>query len=267
MSGNQKAKPVYLTEETFDRKAMAQAGTEAIVATTKVPSTQVWQVPVGMPVVAAVVHKQTFTVTSDSTESKSLSPQAPKVDYMDDFAAGEYGPEAYVAGYFDSDGDGEPDTLITDSTDTQYTGTIGEDGDFVTSVELSETTAGGDVDVALYTVASKGYVKLQKRKSGSSNAFQSLQQDDAVSWAFSNPDDPESDRQITWDSANASVRGMLPPKFHLDVVYYDQDELVSVEDDNATNVVFSIPMNQIPLSTYDETAGQLRQRVAAKMLE
>jgi hypothetical protein len=215
--------------------------------------------------VVALVTKQTVTVSSGATESKALDPEAPQVDFLDDPTAGEYTSNAYIAAYFDSSGDGNKDTLVTDSTDTQYTGTFGTEGSDVTSVELNETAAGGDVDVEIWTVARYGYAKIQKRNSGRGNVTQSLQNEDSVTWAFSDPDDPDSDRQITWDSKNSGPRGVLPPKFKLDVVYYDDTQTVEIDEENATNWHVSIPMNQRPIGS-DEDPADLRRRITNSMV-
>jgi len=202
MSGkNQRpARPINLGADAFDFKSDT-AGEESLVATAKVPSNQVWQIPSGRPLVAALVTKQTVTVSSGATESKTLGDGAPKVDFMDDWASGAYTTDAYLAAYYDSDGDGEGDTLVTDSTSTQWTGNYTEDGDFIDSVELSETAGGGDVEVDIYSVVRHGYVAIKKRNSGKGNVSQELQTEDAITLAFSNPDKPDSNRQVTWDAA------------------------------------------------------------------
>ena len=130
----QPERTVYLGPDAFSFEDYTTEA-EGIVGTAKVPSTQVWRVPAGLPLVVALVGKQTATVSSGATETKNLSPEAPLVDYMDDVTAAEYTENASLVGYFDSSGNGEPDTLITDTSDTQYTGTFGTDGDFITSVE------------------------------------------------------------------------------------------------------------------------------------
>ncbi|AUG46418.1 hypothetical protein BVU17_02355 [Haloarcula taiwanensis] len=257
-------KTVYLGSEMFDFKSY-QPGSEGIVATTKVPSTQVWKVPVGMPLVVALVGKQTATAAGGDTTTVDLTPEAPIVDYMDDVTAGEYTTDASLIGYFDSDGDGDPDTLITDSTDTQYTGTFGTDGDFVASAELKETTGNGDVSVAFYAVMRHGLTKIQKRNSGKGNVSQELQSEDSITWAFSNPDSPETDRQITWDGRNSGMRGVLPPKFNMDLLFFDTEFATAVEAADAENVEVSIPVNQRPLRP-DEEAAELRRKVTQTMV-
>lgn len=264
MSATQRRdKPVYIDESSFTLKSY-NAGSEGIVATTKVPNTSVWRVPVGMPLVVNLVAKQSVTVTSGSTETKSLDPEAPIVDYLPDPTAGEYEPDAYLAAYYDSDGDGDGDTLVSDSTATQFTGNFTTSGDFVTDVELKETDGGGDVTVDIYTIVRHGYAKLQKRNSGKQNITQELQTEDAISWAFSNPDAPDADRQITWDSKNRGLRGVIPPKFHLDMVYYNDTYTTAVEDAAASNLELSIPLIQRPVRP-DESPAELRSKVSLNM--
>ncbi len=257
------ATPVILEADDFEFSSYT-AGSEGIVGTVQVPTTQVWQVPVGSPIVCALVARQTVTVTSGSTESKTLDPSCPIVDYLPDPTAGEYDPEAFLAAYFDSSGDGDKDTLVTGSTDTQFTGTFGTSDDFVTSVEFEETTGGGDSEVDVYTVVWHGSVTLQKRSSGKSNVIQELQTEDAVTHAFQNPDAPDADRQLRWDPRNSDTRGILPPKFYLDVVYYDTSFTTAVEESNATNVEIALPLNQRPVKD-DEDPATLRAKVRADM--
>lgn len=266
MSANQRpAKTVYLGPEAFSFNSYT-AGSEGIVATAKVPSTQVWKAPVGSPLVVALVGKQTATVTSGATdETLSLTPEAPLVDYMDDVTAGEYTTDASLVGYFDSTGDGNPDTLITDSTQVSYTGTFGTSDDFITSVDVDEADGAGDVDVAFYAVMRHGYTRLQKRNSGKGNVSQELQSEDSITWAFSNPDAPDTDRQITWDARNSGARGVLPPKFNLDLVFYDESFATAIEEADAENVEISIPVQQRPLAP-DEQAADLRRRITNNMV-
>ncbi|NLV08731.1 hypothetical protein GOC74_02105 [Halomicrobium mukohataei] len=261
MSAN--SRRVYLDASDFQKQGYS-AGSEGIVLTTSVPSTQVWRVPVGDPLVVALVAKQTVTVSSGSTESVALEPEAPMVDYVDDITAGEYSPEANVTAYFDADGDGSRDTLVTDSTDVQFTGTETVSGDFIEAVEFEETTGGDDVTVDIFTVVRHGYVTIQKRNSGKGNVSTELQREDAITWAFSNPDDPNSDRQVSWESSNSGLSGVLPPGFNLDVVFYDESHSVDVDAANATNLQLSIPVSQRPLLD-DETPADLRRKVSKDM--
>lgn len=251
------SKPVYLSESDFT-VTDSQAGSESIVATAKVPSTQVWQVPVGMPIVAALTVEHTTTVAAGASETVELDPVAPKVDYMADPENG-YSAEAYIVGYYDN---GNGDTQMSDATGVAFTSFTSTD-DFVTAVDLENTT-GSDADVSIYTVARHGYAKIQKRNSGKQNVTQELQTEDAITLAFSNPDDPQSDRQVAWDASNQGLSGVFPPKFNLDIVYYDATETVAVEAANATNLQLSIPVNQRALNS-DENAADLRRRVSLNM--
>lgn len=260
------AKTVFLGPDAFDFSDYT-AGGEGIVGTAKVPSTQVWKVPVGMPLVVSLVGKQTTTVDEGvADQTVTLTPEAPIADYMDDVTAGQYTTDASLIGYYDSDGDGTPDTLITDTSTVQYTGTFGTDNDFISSADLTDTSAGtATKDVAFYAVMRHGLTKIQKRNSGKGNVSQELQSEDSITWAFSNPDAPDTDRQVTWDARNEGTRGVLPPKFNLDLVFYDADFATAVEQANAENVEVSIPVDQRPLRP-DEKAADLRRKVTSKMV-
>jgi len=266
MPGNQRPeKSVYLGPEKFDFKSYTP-GSEGIVGTTQVPTTQVWRVPTGMPLVVALVGRQTATVTSGADgQTISLDPEAPLTDFLDDVTASEYTEDASLVGYFDSDGDGDPDTLITDSTQVSYDGNFGTDGDFVSSVDVSESAGGGDVDVAFYATMRHGLTKIQKRNSGKGNVSQELQAEDSITWAFSNPDAPSTDRQITWDARNDGLRGVIPPKFNLDLIFYDKEFATAVAREDAVNVEVSIPVSQRPVRE-DEDPADLRRKVSQSMV-
>jgi hypothetical protein len=132
-------------------------------------------------------------------------------------------------------------------------------------VELSETAGGGDVDVAFYAVMRHGLTRIQKRNSGKGNVSQELQAEDSITWAFSNPDSPDTDRRITWAARNDGLRGVIPPKFNLDLVFYDTSFATAVEQANAENVEVSIPVSQRPVRQ-DEDAADLRRKVSQNMV-
>jgi len=270
MSQNQNAderpsRPVTISESKFDFHDYSP-GAEAVVAEAQVPKSQVWQVPVGRPLVVALVAKQTVTVASgDSGVSKTLDPEAPVVDFMPNIADGEYTSDANVVAYYDQSGDGSKDTLVTDSTGVSYSGNVSTDGDFLTAVEFSGNGS-ADKEVDIYTVVRHGYTRIQKRASGKKNVSQELQTEDSITWAFSNPDDPESDRQITWDARNSGMRGVIPPKFYLDLVFYDTNYAVALDaaDSADAQLEISIPVSQRPVRE-DENPTTLRRKVRNNM--
>jgi hypothetical protein len=267
--GSTNSRQIHLTGDrgSLDLKTGNAAGDEAIVATAQVPQTQVWGVPTGQPLAVAVVGKQTFTVDEGTANQViDLNPDAPKVDFMPDFAAGNYSPEAYIAGYFDSDGDGSPDTLIDGASTVQYNGALTESGDFIDSFEVDDVSGNaGTKDVAFYYVVRRGYAYLQKRSSGKSKVAQELQREDSIRWAFSNPDAPDADRQVSWERDVSGLTGVIPPKFYFDVVYYDDTtDLIPLAEENATNVYIDVPLTQRPLGD-DEDPKALRRKVRNDM--
>lgn len=253
-----------LTDADFTKRAYS-SGEEGIVLTTQVPSTQVWRVPIGEVLTLALVTRQSFTVDEGTAnQAIDLSPDAPLVDYLDDPQNSEYTENAYIVGYFDSDADGDPDTLITDSTTVQYNGTWTEDGDFVDSFQIDETSGNaGTKDVEFYVVQRYGLAELVKRNSGAGNVSQKLQGADQISWAFASPYDPSADRQITWQSMSGERR-VLPPKFNLDVVFFGESNTVDVELARANNLEVSIPMEQRQVRD-DEDPKALRRRITQSM--
>jgi hypothetical protein len=256
---------VYLGNGKFEYFPYS-TGSEDIVATATVPKNSVWRVPVGEPLVVALVAKQTITVASgDSGVSKTLDPEAPVVDFMPNIADGEYTADANVVAYYDESGDGSKDTLVTDSTGVSYSGNVSSDGDFIDAVEFSGNGA-EDETLDVYTVVRNGYTRIQKRTSGKGNSAQELQTEDSITWAFSNPDDPNSDRQITWDPRNSGLRGVIPPKFKLDLVFFDKDYATALDAEKVedANLEISIPVRQRPVRE-DEDPATLRRKVANNM--
>jgi hypothetical protein len=255
-----------LTDAEFTTRAYS-SGEEGIVLTTQVPSGQVWRVPVGEPLTLALVSRQTFTVDEGTANQQiDLTPNAPIVDYLDDPQAGEYTENAYILGYFDSDADGTPDTQITGASAVQYSGTFTEDGDFVDSFEVDETSGNaGTKDVEFYVVQRYGLAELVKRNSGAGNVSQKLQGADQITWAFASPYDPAADRQITWQTMTGARR-VLPPKFNLDVVFFAEQNDVNVDLSRANNLAVSIPMEQRPVKS-DEDPKALRREITQQMTE
>jgi len=266
---NGRSRQIHLTGDrgNLTLKGGFSKGQEVITATAQVPQTQVWGVPTGEPLVTALVARQSFTVDEGTAgQVIDLDPDAPKVDYMDDWAAGEYTEEAYIAAYHGPSGGGTPDTLITDSSTVQYNGNFSESGDFIDSFELDETSGNASTkDVDVYYVVKRGYSYIQKRSSGKSNVSEELQREDSIKWAFSNPDAPDADRQVSWDEGITGLSGVIPPKFYVDIVYFDTDTgLIPLSDVNATNFYIDVPLKQRPLGE-DEDAAALRRRVRREM--
>lgn len=255
-----------LTQAEFTKSAYS-AGEDGIVLTTQVPSTQVWRVPIGEVLTVALVTRQQFTVDEGvAGQVIDLTPNAPIVDYLDDPQAGEYSENAYILGYFDSNADATPDTQITGASTVQFNGTFTNDGDFVDSFQVDETSAGtGTKDVEFYVVQRYGLAELVKRNSGAGNVSQKLQGADQINWAFASPYDPSADRQITWNSM-AGPRRVLPPKFNLDVVFFAEQNDVTVDLSRANNLEVSIPMEQRPVKQ-DEDPAALRRRITQSMTE
>ncbi|QLH83354.1 hypothetical protein [Halosimplex pelagicum] len=267
MASSEQARQVVLTEDQFTTRPYS-AGEEGIVATVQVPSNQVWMTAPGQPIELALVSKQTATVDENTADQTvTLDPEAPMVDYLDDPTAGEYTGNAYIVGYFDSTGDGTPDTQITGSSTVQFNGTFSEDGDFVTSFEVDDTSGdAGTKDCEFYVVQRYGISTIQKRSAGAGNVSQSLKSEDSVRYAFASPNDPSADRQVTWDATMGGMRGILPPKYSLDIVFYDNTEGVALDSDRADNLTIALPVKQRGLKE-DEDPGDLRRKVANSMTE
>lgn len=255
-----------LTQAEFTKRAYSP-GEEGIVLTTQVPSTQVWRVPVGKPLTLSLVSRQEFTVDEGTAgQVIDLAPNAPIVDYLDDVQSGQYTENAYIVGYFDSDGDGEPDQLITDSTTVQYDDVWTEDGDFVDSFQVSDTSGNaGTKTVEFHAVQRYGLAEIVKRNSGAGNVSEKLQGADQITWAFASPYDPSADRQVSWQSMGDAKR-VLPPKFNLDVVFFSEQNGLDVDHARANNLEVSIPMEQRKVRD-DENPKELRRRITQSMTE
>jgi hypothetical protein len=238
---------ITLSTDAFDTRAYAP-GAEGIVATVTVPRNKVYKIDPGQPIVVALPAKQTVNIGAGATTQFSLDPRAPVCDFLDAPDAGT--PESSVVLEVAQGGA----SVAIDSVTTA-------DG-FVTDVTLTESGSTA-TDVDIYTIAERGTITLQRRNSGKSNVTDELQVEDALSFAFAAPDDPESDRQLRWDGSTAGVAGVLPPKFKLDVVYFDDTDDLAAEDD-PSNLLIELPLRQRDLRE-DETAAGLRQRVTQTM--
>jgi len=263
-------RPVEVTEDDFAFRAYNQAGREGIVATAQVPNGVIWAPRPNAPVTVALTARQDFSIDENAGANQviDLNPNAPIVPYMDDPTAGEYTEDAYIVGYFDSTGDGVVDTRITGASEVQFNGTFTTADGFVDSFEVDDTSGGVDAakPVAFFVVQRQGYATIQKRSSGKANVTQSLQQETQIKWAFNTPNDPNSAKQVTWDARATGKRGALPPKFNLDIVFFDDAETVQVDDALANNLRIVLPLEQRKLGP-DEDPRALRARVRQQMAE
>lgn len=254
--------------ETYD------AGSEGIVATAKVPKGHVWHVPTGEPLEIALITRTAYTVSASAAgEAVNLSPEAPLVDWMDDPTAGNYTKNAYLVAYDETD-PANPVQVTESSGPVSFTGNFTDDGDYVKSFTVDNSEA-AEKTLAVYTVARYGYTRIQKRNPGKSNVAQELQTETSTTFAFSDPNAPDTDRQLTWESVGKK-RGTLPPKFRLDLVYYDESNSVNLTDAedydndgnaeaiNPVNIAVNVPMIQRGLKE-DEDPEQLRRQVTAHM--
>lgn len=266
---------IDVTTDDFTFEQNPTAGSETIVGTAKVPKGHVWHVPVGEPLEVVLVNRQQVTVSASAAgETVTLDPKAPKVDFLDDVTLGEYTDSANIALWDETDPANPIQVNETDGPVTVDNGTYTEAGDFITGFDVSNADA-SEKTLAVYTVASKGLIKLQKRSAGKSNVKQELQSETATTFAFSNPSAPDTDRQLTWN-AMENKRRTIPEKFLLDIVYYDQSYTLSLTDTedvdgdgtdeaiNPSNLSLQIPMIQRGLRP-NEDPEQLRREVRADM--
>lgn len=259
-------------EETLsgDDFALSEStpGEESLVGTYQVDSDRVLMCDLARPLLLALTAKQTVTVSADSTETKSLDPEAPRVPFLPDPTAGEHTDQAFLVGFFDATGDGSKDTLVTDSTAVRYD-SFGSDNDFVRSITLNET-AGNQTEVDIYTIVRGGYGRIMRRDKGTSSVSDQLAKEDSVRWAFTNPDVPEGNRQINWPAENAGISGVIGPEQYVDIRFYDDDEALSVpgggaNDDSPTNLRVTLPFQKRPVRD-DEDPAAIRERVRQDMV-
>lgn len=258
--------PETLTADDFEWTSNA-AGRETAVATHTVDDDRVLMADLAKPLLLALTVKQTVTVAADSTETKSLDPEAPRVPYLPDPTDGEYNRNAYLVGLFDSTGDGSKDTLVTDSTDVQFDG-FGDDDDFVREITLSET-AGTETEIDLFSVVRAGFARVRRRSSGRDSTSDQLHREDAVRWAFSNPDEPEGNREIDWNNSNSGIAGVVGPEQHVDIMFYDDHEVLSVpgdDDADPTNLRVALPFQKRELRD-GESPAQVREQVRESMAD
>ncbi|WP_115863376.1 hypothetical protein [Halorussus litoreus] len=260
------AYPETLTESDFDWTAN-RAGEETAVATHTVDDDRVLMCDLRKPLILALTVKQTVTVAADSTETKSLDPEAPRVPYLPDPTTGEYNRQAYLVGFYDESGDGNKDTLVTDSTTVHYDG-FGDDDDFVREVTLTET-GGSQTEVDLYTVVRAGFARIRRRSAERDSSSDQLHREDAIRWAFTNPDEPEGNREIDWNNSNSGLNGVIGPEQHVDIMFYDDHEVLTVpgdDDPDPTNLRVALPFQKRELRE-GETPAQVRERVRQSMAD
>jgi len=251
-----------LTSDDFDFEESV-IEKKSVVGSYQLDRDEVLMCDLSKPLLLALVAKQTVTVSANSTETKSLDPEAPRVPYMPDPTAGEYTPNSFLVARFDSTGDGSKDTLVTDSTAVNFDGFDG-DGDFVNEATLSET-AGSETEVDIYTVVRSGWARVRRRDSGNNAASDQLAKEDSIRWAFSNPDRPEGNREIEWPNDNSGISGVIAPKQYVDIEFYsDNDIAVAPTDDKPTNLRVNLPFQKRPVRE-DEDPAQLRSEVRQSM--
>jgi len=257
-----------INAEEFE-KDIYRPGTEGIVATTKVPDGHVWRVENGRPIVIGLPHVQTFTVDEGvNNQVIDLDPNAPKVPYADNWASGEYTEDAYIVAY---DVSGSEPELITDSTTVQFNGTFTEDGGFVESFEVDETSGNSSTkSIEVWAYQWNGVTTIQKRNSGKQNKSQTLQTETNVGLVFQEPYDPNSDKRLKFEGISGK-KGVLPPGFSIDVVYYDEQNDVELVDAESgvyssapPNTIIDIPISQRKIKS-DESPKQLRRSIEMSM--
>ncbi|WP_158055970.1 hypothetical protein [Halorussus halophilus] len=258
------AYPETLTVDDFEFTENTP-GEEKVVATHTVDDDKLLMCDLDKPILLALTAKQTVTVSADSTETKSLDPEAPRVPFLPDPTEGEYGDQAFLVAYYDDDGDGSKDTVVTDSTAVKFDSFSGDE-DFVRSVTLTET-ASSQTEVDIYTVVRAGYARVRRRSTGRDSTSDQLHREDAVRWAFTNPDVPEGNREINWDTSNSGINGVIGPEQHVDILYYDDHETLALpteDTDTPSNLRIALPFSKRSLSE-TETAEGVRKRIRASM--
>lgn len=255
------AKKTKLRKDDFDLTA-STPGEESAVGTYQVDDDEVLFCDLARPLVLALTTVQTVTVSADATETKALAPAAPRVPHMDDPTNGEFSPHAFLVGYYDADGDGSKDTVVTDQTAVSIDG-FTTDGNFVREITLTDTT-GSDTDVDIYTVVRGGYGRIRRRHRGGGMVTDQLTKKDAFEWAFADPHD--RDRQVRWGDENGGLEGAIGPDQYVDVLFYDNAEQVVVPGNhNPTNLIINLPFQRRGLKD-EETYEGVRNRIKQTMV-
>lgn len=254
-----------LTTDQFDFSESVP-GRKSVVASYQVDDDRVLMADLNRPLLVALISKQTVTVTANSTETKSLDPEAPRAPFMDDPTDGSYTENGFITARFDKTGDGSKNSLVTDATAVKFDSFSGDE-DFVREVTLTET-AGSDTEVDIYTVVRSGFARLRRRSASDSNSVSDqLAKEDSVRWAFTNPDVPEGNREINWPNENSGVSGVIAPKQHVEIEFYDGSETVVApgDGDSPTNLRINLPFQKRQVRD-DEDPATLRREVRQSMV-
>lgn len=267
-------KSITISTEQFDVN-QHRAGEKSVVASATVPARKVWIVDSSKPLEIALSSKYTaddsgndLTVDEGADTTLDLSaegiPAIPQPVFMDSPVNGKYTEDAALVTLFDSTGDGTPDTVVTDSTTVQYnTFTTNDNGD-ITEITYTDTSGNASTkNIAIIGVQRQGQVEVRKQNQGVTQVLKSTSE---RSFVYSAPDDPDSNKQVVFPRAVGGEFGKtLPPKFRLEVVYFDNNNSVDLDDSDVENAVIYIPATQRNLGGVDP--AQLRRRVRNDMLQ
>ena len=247
------SKPKTLLESDFTFKNGRQDETD-VVAEHQVPEGQVYRIEEGSPLELVINTVKTSTVSSSSTETITLD-QAARCEFMQSLDA-------------PSDQRGDADLLVidsatgdlaTDSSDINLS-SVSSSGEFYTSVDVENTT-GSSRDVELHYVVSKGQGIISKSTPRGRDE-EVVQEESALKLAFSDPDDPEADKQLNFEGIRGWTQ-VIPENFRIQVEFFGRDTDALMED--AENNRLNIQVQSQAISELSQSADEIRKDTKANM--
>lgn len=259
---------ITLRQSDFDF-SNSRVGEESIVAQHKVPKTKVYGVDNNRPYAVALSSSYEHELPADGgvvdLRDDLGAFTVPQITFMDNYADGQFSNQSNVVVYADMTGDGNFDTLVSDSTDVSHI--VGEynSTDEIETLEFENSTEEA-VPLKIVLAQKGGQVQIRKTASGSSRVSQTLEKASSRTLVYSAPDRPDGESQQYIGQVGGQFGKIIPPQFTVDLVYYSDSNSVDLEDEDVENVHISIPFRQRSVRQ-DEDAGTLRQRVRTDMVD
>jgi hypothetical protein len=242
-----------ITESEFTFRSHS-SGKKEIIAEHQVPRNSIYQIENGTVIEATINSIKTQSISSNSTETINLG-NAAIVEYMPSVAQ-------------ESDLRDDSDLVVFDSNGTRLDNSgdynldsVNTSEDLYNSVDIQNTT-GTDEEISVHFVQTKGTVEFTKQTAGRGSRFDVLQEESALNLAFSNPDDPESDKQIRFDGIG-DTEGLIPEKFKLQMRFYARNSEADME--NAENIRILLPVQSQKLDQLDVDKDELKREIREQM--
>ncbi len=245
-----------LTENEFEFR-QHRADEKLVVASHQVPNNRIYAIQGGEPIEIIVTGSRLDTISANSTETLTFD-HAGIVQFM---------PSVNSESDIREDADlvvreEATETLAPNSSDIDVTN-VTKDGSKYDSIDVTNNT-GSDIEVETFYVLTSGQTGLQKRTAGTGNAVETLQKESTLRLTYSDPYDPDSDKQVTFDALGQYER-LIPEKFKFEIEFYDDTEVADLQ--NATNVRIQLTVKSRHINDFaDEvSSSELKQQIKRRM--